>query len=129
MFKERVPDGQAYVFYIDIRSAGKGYDEYVQQAMEEHDILYLRGKVSKIFVRDGKTIVWGADTLSGQPVEVAADLVVLATPMTPSRQAFELAQTLRIVEDMIRKFFVNETVQLQTAFMGQWRKTVNQCVY
>ncbi|RLC90378.1 MAG: disulfide reductase [Chloroflexi bacterium] len=95
MFRERVPEGQAYVFYIDIRSAGKGYDEYVQRAMEQFDILYLRGKVSKIFARDGKTIVWGADTLSGQPVEVAADLVVLATPMIPSRQALELAQTLR----------------------------------
>jgi len=96
MFKERVPEGQAYVFYIDIRSAGKGYDEYVQQAMEDHDILYLRGKVSKIF-RDGdQVVVWGADTLSGMPVEVAADLVVLATPMTPSRQAFELARTLRV---------------------------------
>jgi len=96
MFKERVPEGQAYVFYIDIRSAGKGYDEYVQQAMEEHDILYLRGKVSKVF-RDGdKVVVWGADTLSGRQVEVMADLVVLATPMTPSRQALKLAQTLRI---------------------------------
>ena len=49
MFKERVPGGQAYVFYIDIRSAGKGYDEYVQHAMEEHDVLYLRGKVSKVY--------------------------------------------------------------------------------
>ena len=99
MFKERVPEGQAYVFYIDIRSAGKGYDEYVQQAMEEHDILYLRGKVSKIF-RDGdKVVVWGADTLSGRPVEVAADLVVLATPMMPSRQALKLAQTLRVSVD------------------------------
>jgi len=96
MFRERVPDGQAYVFYIDIRSAGKGYDEYVQRAMEEHDILYLRGKVSKIFTRGGKVAVWGADTLSGKPLEVAADLVVLATPMTPSRQAFELARTLRV---------------------------------
>ncbi len=96
MFRERVPEGQAYVFYIDIRSAGKGYDEYVQRAMEEHDILYLRGKVSKVF-RDGdKVVVWGADTLSGTPVEVAADLVVLATPMTPSHQAPKLAQTLRI---------------------------------
>jgi len=96
MFKERVPGGQAYVFYIDIRSAGKGYDEYVQRAMEDYGILYLRGKVSKIF-RDGeKVVVWGADTLSGQPVEVAADLVVLATPMSPSRQALELAQTLRV---------------------------------
>jgi len=102
MFKERVPGGQAYVFYIDIRSAGKGYDEYIQQAMEEHDILYLRGKVSKIF-RGGpdgdRVVVWGADTLSGRPVEVMADLVVLATPMTPSRQALELAQTLRVSVD------------------------------
>jgi heterodisulfide reductase subunit A len=98
-FKERVPEGQAYVFYIDIRSAGKGYDEYVQRAMEEHNTLYLRGKVSKIF-RDGdKVVVWGVDTLSGRSVEVAADLVVLATPMTPSRQALELAQTLRVGVD------------------------------
>ncbi|HEY74152.1 MAG: hypothetical protein DRJ03_04390 [Chloroflexi bacterium] len=96
MFKERVPEGQAYVFYIDIRSAGKGYDEYVQRAMEEQDVLYLRGKVSKIFQNGAKTIVWGADTLSGQSVEVAADLVVLATPMAPDPHATELAQTLRI---------------------------------
>ena len=40
-FKERVPEGQAYVFYIDIRSAGKGYDEYVQRGMEEHGILAM----------------------------------------------------------------------------------------
>jgi len=102
MFKQRVPEGQAYVFYIDIRSAGKGYDEYVQRAMEEQDILYLRGKVSKIFQplpatrEGGKVIVWGADTLSNQSVEVAADLVVLATPMAPDPQAPELAQTLRV---------------------------------
>jgi len=99
VFKERVPDGQAYVFYIDIRSAGKGYDEYVQRAMEEHDILYLRGKVSKIFHDGDKVVVWGADTLSGRPVEVAADLAVLATPMTPSHQALELAKTLRVGVD------------------------------
>jgi heterodisulfide reductase subunit A len=104
MFKERVPDGQAYVFYIDIRSAGKGYDEFVQQAMEDHDILYLRGKVSKVFQSpagdgEGKVIVWGADTLSDQAVEVAADLVVLATPMSPDPQAVELAQTMRVGVD------------------------------
>jgi heterodisulfide reductase subunit A len=99
MFKERVPDGQAYVFYIDIRSAGKGYDEYVQRAMEEQDVLYLRGKVSKLFCEGDRVIVWGADTLSGQSVEVAADLVVLATPMLPSQQARDLAQVLRVGTD------------------------------
>jgi len=99
MFKELVPEGQAYVFYIDIRSAGKGYDEYIQRAMEEYDTLYLRGKVSKVFRGGDKVVVWGADTLSGRPVEVAADLVVLATPMIPSQQALELAQTLRVNVD------------------------------
>jgi Heterodisulfide reductase, subunit A and related polyferredoxins len=99
MFRERVPDGQAYVFYIDIRSGGKGYDEFVQRAMEEYDVLYLRGKVSKIFRRGDKVVVWGSDTLVGRPVEVEADLVVLATAMLPSREALSLAQTLHIQAD------------------------------
>jgi heterodisulfide reductase subunit A len=99
LFKEHVPDGQAYVFYIDIRSAGKGYDEYVQRAMTDYQVLYLRGKVSKIF-RDGdKVKVWGADTLSGRAIEIAADLVVLATPMSPASDSVELGQLLHISTD------------------------------
>jgi heterodisulfide reductase subunit A2 len=108
MYKDKVPDGQAYVFYIDIRSAGKGYDEYVQQAMNDYQVLYLRGKVSKIFQETGgpasKVIVWGADTLIGRAVEIAADLVVLATPMTPAKGAVELGQTLHISTDSNRFF-------------------------
>ncbi len=99
LYKERVPHGQAYVFYIDIRSAGKDYDEYVQRAMESSHVLYLRGKVSKIF-RDGdKVLVWGADTLSGKALEIAADLVVLATPMAPNPGSVELGQLLHAGTD------------------------------
>jgi len=99
LFKEQVPYGQAYVFYIDIRSAGKGYDEYVQRAMKEYKTLYLRGKVSKIFREGDKVMVWGTDTLSDRAVEVAADMVVLATPMIPSEGAVELGQRLHISTD------------------------------
>jgi len=98
-YKKRVPDGQAYVFYIDIRSAGKRYDEYVQRAMEEYQTLYLRGKVSKIFQDGDHVIVWGADTLSGRALEIAADLVVLATPMAPPPGVTELSQRLHISTD------------------------------
>ena len=62
-------------------------------------MLYLRGKVSKIFQDGDKVMVWGADTLSGRAVEVAADLVVLATPMAPDPGATELGQRLRISTD------------------------------
>jgi len=99
MYKQRVPQGQAYVFYIDIRSQGKGYEEFVQRAMADYDVLYLRGKVSKVFAEDGKVVVWGVDTLTGRLVEVMADLVVLATAIVPGAGARDLGQRLRISVD------------------------------
>jgi heterodisulfide reductase subunit A len=99
MYKRQVPQGQAYVFYIDIRSQGKGYEEFVQSAIDDYDVLYLRGKVSRIFEEDSKVMVWGVDTLSGVPVQVTADLVVLATASVPSAGAKDLAQRLRVSLD------------------------------
>ncbi len=96
-YKQRVPDGQAYVMYIDIRSQGRGYEEFVQTAMEDYDVLYLRGKASKVFQEqsNGKVTVWGVDTLTGQNIEVEADLVVLATAVVPASGSIELGQTIR----------------------------------
>ena len=99
LYRHAVHDGQAYVFYIDIRSDGKGYEEFVQRAIEEEKILYLRGKVSRVFRENGKLIVWGSDTLTGQQVEIAADLVVLAMAMVPNEATRELARKLRVATD------------------------------
>jgi len=99
LYKHKVHDGQAYIFYMDIRSTGKGYEEFIQQGMEEEGILYLRGRVSRIY-RDGeKVVVWGADTLTGRKVEIAADMVVLATAIIPQNGAKELAKKLGIFTD------------------------------
>ncbi|MGB3904856.1 MAG: 4Fe-4S binding protein, partial [Anaerolineae bacterium] len=99
MYKQQVPQGQAYVFYIDIRSQGKGYEEFVQSALDDYDVLYLRGKVSRVFEEDSKVMVQGVDTLTGVLLDVPADLVVLATASVPSSDARELAQRLRISVD------------------------------
>ncbi len=99
LYKHRVPDGQAYIFYIDIRSGGKGYEEFVQRAVEEDGIVYLRGKVSKIFEQNGKVVVYGVDTLSGKDIQINADLVVLAMAMRPSENIEELVKTLKIPSD------------------------------
>jgi heterodisulfide reductase subunit A len=112
LYKHRVPDGQAYVFYIDIRAAGKGYEEFVTRAQEEDGVLYLRGKASKIFQSDGKVVVWGADTLSGEKVEIAADLVVLAMAMIPSFNAGDVAGKLNLSLDE-HGFFVEAHSQLR----------------
>jgi len=99
LYKHKVHDGQAYIFYIDIRSAGKRYEEFIQRAMEEDGVLYIRGKVSKVFREGDKVMVWGVDTLTGLPVEVAADLVVISPAMVPSQGTRELAQMLGLGVD------------------------------
>ena len=99
LYKEKVPDGQPYVFYMDIRSDSKGYEEFLQKTVEEKGILYLKGRVSRVFQDDGKVRVLGVDTLTGKMVEVAADMVVLATAIVPSQGVKDLAAKLRATAD------------------------------
>jgi heterodisulfide reductase subunit A len=91
----KVPDGQAYVFYMDIRAGGKGYEEFVRRTQEEGGVLYLRGRVAKVYGEEGKLVVRGVDTLSGKTVQIPADLVVLAVGMIPSYGTHELANVLK----------------------------------
>jgi heterodisulfide reductase subunit A len=99
LFKHRVPDGQAYVFYIDVRAGGKGYEEFLNRAQEEDGVVYLRGKVSKLY-RDGeKVLVKGVDTLSSRTVEIAADLVVLATAVVPRTTNRQIASLFSVAVD------------------------------
>jgi len=116
LYKHRVPDGQVYVFYIDIRAGGKGYEEFVTRAMEEDRTVYIRGRVSKVFpappppppaagggdgggVNGSKVMVWGVDTLTGSKVEIAADLVVMASAIVPSEGSRRIAEVLGIGVD------------------------------
>lgn len=103
LYKHKVHHGQAYVFYMDIRSAGKNYDEFVRRAIEEEGANYMRGRVSKIYEKEingvRKLVVKGADTLSGQAVEIEADMVVLASAVQASDGAADLAKTVGTAYD------------------------------
>ncbi len=97
--KDHIPDSQSYVFYMDIRASGKGYDEFTRRAQEDYGVKYVRGRVSRIYPKGKKMIVQGADTLLGAKVEVEADLVVLATAATAAPGAAALAEKLHISYD------------------------------
>ncbi len=99
MLKEHDPEVQSYVFYIDIRAGGKAYEEFARRAQEEYGTVYLRGRVSKIYQDGMKLKVLGEDSLIGRPVEIDADLVVLATGIDPSSGVVDLAQKLNISYD------------------------------
>ncbi|MEW6033413.1 MAG: CoB--CoM heterodisulfide reductase iron-sulfur subunit A family protein [Chloroflexota bacterium] len=99
MLREHDPEVQCYIFYIDIRAGGKAYEEFTRRAQEEYGAIYLRGRISKIYQEGKKLVVLGEDSLIGRPVELSADLVVLATGMEPSSGVVELAQKLNISYD------------------------------
>ncbi|UCG93482.1 MAG: 4Fe-4S binding protein [candidate division WOR-3 bacterium] len=95
LFKHRVHDGEPIIFYIDVRTSGKGYEEFYNRVTDE-GTLYIRGKVSKVYQDNGRIVVLGADTLSGKKVEVDADMVVLAPAMVPTEGNEEFVRKLKI---------------------------------
>jgi heterodisulfide reductase subunit A len=99
LYRHRVPGGQPYVFYIDVRAGGKGYEEFLNRAQEEEGVVYLRGRVSRLYQEGGKVLVLGVDTLSGRAVEIAADLVVLATAVLPREDSRQVAGLLGLEVD------------------------------
>jgi len=104
LYKHKVHHGHAFVFYIDIRCAGKGYEEFSLRAIEEEGATYLRGRVSRVYQKGEKLVVLGADTLTGSVVEIEADMVVLASAMKAQDDAEKFAQKLSIQYDKDRFF-------------------------
>jgi heterodisulfide reductase subunit A len=99
LYKHKVHDGQPYIFYIDIRSGGKRYEEFIQQGVSEDGIIYIRGKVAKIYKEGDKMIVHGMDTLTSRKIRIESDLVVLAQSIVPSTGARELNKMLKLATD------------------------------
>jgi len=100
LYQHKVHDGESTVFYMDIRAGGKNYEEFVRRAIEEDHVNYVRGRVARVYEKNGKLIVKGVDTLlSGEQVEIEADMVVLATAGVSNCGAEQLAQKMHISYD------------------------------
>jgi heterodisulfide reductase subunit A len=96
LYKEHVSDGEAIIFAIDVRTAGKGYEEFFTRAKEEGKVIYIKGKPARIIKEGDQLAVWSIDTLTGRHLVVKCDMVVLAMAVVPGIEARELAQKLRI---------------------------------
>lgn len=95
LVREKIPDANITVFYIDIRAFGKGFEQFYDRVKAER-IFYRRGNVSEIYKKGERVIVRAEDTIAGTPMEVPADLVVLAVGMEQSGAAKELAKLFKL---------------------------------
>jgi heterodisulfide reductase subunit A len=90
-------DVEVYVFYMDIRSPGKGYEEFYDRA-RANGVNFIHGRVSRID-EDPNThnlILYSEDQTLGQPMEIEADMVVLATAAIPKKGSDEVARILNL---------------------------------
>ena len=59
--REKYPDTDVYVFYIDVRTPGKNFDEFYRRAVEEYGVHYIKGMVGKVVPENGKLKVQASD--------------------------------------------------------------------
>ena len=94
LIRDKYPDTEVYVFYIDVRTPGKNFDEFYRRAVEEYGVHYIKGMVGKVSPEGDKLKVQGSDLIYGNQLHIDADLVVLAAAIEPDKSARHLATML-----------------------------------
>ena len=100
--KERFPDAEIYCFYMDLRLFGKKYEDFYIRAQRDCGIHFIRGRVSEVAeIIDGRVQVKAEDTLSGKPIKVRLDLLVLMAGIVcnPDSEQFSKAVSMPLDDD------------------------------
>jgi len=92
--RDKYPDTEVYVFYIDVRTPGKNFDEFYRRAVEEYGVHYIKGMVGKVSPEGDKLMVRASDLIANKQLTIDADLVVLAAAIEPDQSARPLATKL-----------------------------------
>ena len=92
--RDKYPDTDVYVFYIDVRTPGKNFDEFYRRAVEEYGVHYIKGMVGKVVPEGRKLMVQASDLLANKQLHITADMVVLAAAIEPDKSARPLATML-----------------------------------
>ena len=95
LIRDKYPDTNVTVFYIDVRTPGKNFDEFYRRAVEDYGVNYIKGQVGKVAPQpDGSLLVHGVDLLENKQILKKADMVVLATAIEPNKDVRKIATML-----------------------------------
>ena len=95
LIRDKYPDVNVTVFYIDVRTPGKNFDEFYRRAVEEYGVNYVKGQVGKVTeTENGKLLVQGVDLLDQKRIMKEADMVVLAAAIEPNPDVRKIATML-----------------------------------
>ena len=111
--RDHYPDTNCYVFYIDVRTPGKLFDEFYRRAVEQYGVHYIKGQVGKVTPQsDGTLDVQGSDLILNKQIHIKADMVVLAASIEADKSARPLATMLTTSMDN-NDFFLEAHAKLR----------------
>ena len=111
--RDHYPDTNITVFYIDVRTPGKNFDEFYRRAVEQYGVHYIKGQVGKVTpLSDGTLDVQGSDLILNRQVHIKADMVVLAASIEADKSARPLATMLTTSMDT-NDFFLEAHAKLR----------------
>ena len=98
--KEAFPDSDVFCFYMDLRMFGKGYEDLYLKAQKDYGVRFIRGRVSEVAEDINKQLIVKAeDTLSGKPIKVTLDMLVLMAGMTNCQSGVKVGNMLALKKD------------------------------
>ena len=96
ILRKTFPYMQVYIYYIDMRTAGRGFEEFYARAQEEFGVRFINGKVASIQAGGSGILLRAEDVGLGEVIENEYDLVVLCAAMLPSHGTEELGRMLKV---------------------------------
>ncbi len=87
-----------YQCYIDIRAAGKAYEEFYKRLQKE-GVAFINGRPAEILPEGDKLAVYVEDRALGQQMKLPVDMVVLSVGLEPRHDAGEVARLFGISTD------------------------------
>ena len=91
--KQLFPDADVFNFYMDIRMFGPGYEEMYREAQQKYNIHFIRGRISEASPTiDGRVQIKAEDTLTGRPLRMSVDMLILIVGMRANDDNAVLAE-------------------------------------
>ena len=95
--KEMYPQADVFNFYMDIRMFGPGYEELYREAQERYNIHFVRGRISEAAETINERIqIKAEDTLTGRPLRMTVDMLVLLVGMSPNYENRDIATSANL---------------------------------
>jgi heterodisulfide reductase subunit A-like polyferredoxin len=117
--REHEPETESFIFYMDLRTVGKGFEEYKVRGAEVSGLKYIRGRIAEVTQdEDLNPVVHYEDTEQRKVVSMTLDMVVLANACSPTSGIAKLAEMVGVELDENSFVKTNPNKPLDTSTPG-----------